>query len=129
LLVSRVLSYKGRTECRKGRLQSAKACALESLTIAREMADPFATIWALECCAELALAKHAPRQAAAIWGAVAHLSDETGILAPPREKTALADARVTLGADAFDLAWREGRAMELAEAVRYALNDRAADGT
>jgi len=126
LLVSRVLSYKGRAECRKGRLQSAEACSLESLTIAREMADPFATIWALECCAELALAKHAPRRAAAIWGAVAHLSDETGILAPPREETALANARVTLGADAFDLAWREGSAMDLEDAVRYALNNRAA---
>jgi hypothetical protein len=53
------------------------------------------------------------------------MCDETGVLAPRRE-TALADARVTLGADAFDLAWREGSATDLDDAVRYALNNRAA---
>jgi len=31
---------------------------------------------------------------------------------------ALADARAALGADAFELAWREGHAMKLEEAVR-----------
>jgi non-specific serine/threonine protein kinase len=120
-LVSDALSYKGRTECRNGKLQSAEASFVESLTIARELADPVATIWALESFAELALARHAPRQAATLLGAVAHLRDETGFLQPLPGETALADARATLGADAFELAWREGGAMTLDDAVRYAL--------
>ena len=97
---------------------------MESLTIiARELADPIATICALECFAKLALAKRAPGQAVAIWRAVARLRDETGISQPflPGE-TVLADARVALGADTFELAWREGNAMKVEEAVRYALN-------
>jgi len=107
----------------------AEASFLESLTIARQLADPVATIWALERFAELALARHAPRQAAAIWGAVDRLRDETRFSAAIHQETALADARVTLGADAFDLAWREGHAMKLEEAVRYAMEGRRARGT
>jgi non-specific serine/threonine protein kinase len=110
-------------------LESAQASFTESLTIARELADPVDAIWALEGFAELALARHAPRQAATLLGAIAHLRDETGFLQPVPGETVLADARVTLGADAFDQAWREGSAMELEEAVRYALNGRVAGGT
>jgi hypothetical protein len=121
-LISDTLGYKGRTECRSGRLQSAEASVVEGLTIARELPNPVAAILALECFAELALAKHAPRRAAAIWGAIAHLRDETGFMELlPAKETALADARATLGADAFELAWREGHAMKLEDAVRYAL--------
>jgi hypothetical protein len=110
-------------------LQSAEASFVESLTIARELADPVATICALECFAELALARHAPSQAATLLGAVARLRDETGFLQRIPGETALADARVTLEADAFELAWREGSAMDLEEAVRYALNGRVGRGT
>ena len=126
-LVCQLLSYKGRTECRTGKVQSAQASLVEGLAIARELADPVATIWALEGFAELALARHAARQAAAIWGAVAHLCDETGASEPSKE-TAIADARATLGADAFDLAWREGNSMSLEHAVHYALENREASG-
>jgi len=40
-----------------------------------------------------------------------------------------ASTRAALGDDAFDQAWREGSAMELEEAVRYALNGQLAEGT
>jgi predicted ATPase/DNA-binding winged helix-turn-helix (wHTH) protein len=124
-LLCETLSYKGRIECRNGELQSAKASFLESLAIARQLADPVAMIWALEGFAELALAKHAPRQAAAIWGAVAHLGDDAAVLPLSRGESVLSDVRATLGADAFELAWREGYAMTLDEAVRYALDGTA----
>ena len=44
-------------------------------------------------------------------------------------KRVAAAARAALGEAAFDQAWREGSAMDLEDAVRYALNDWAAGGT
>jgi hypothetical protein len=44
-------------------------------------------------------------------GVVARLRDETGVREHFHDQTALADARLTLDDDAFDQAWREGRAM------------------
>ena len=75
-----------------GDLVSAEASFAESLTIARDLTDPFATMWALEGFAELAAAKHAPKRAATILGAAARLREEIG-LAIPRARRARAQAR------------------------------------
>ncbi len=124
-LESHILSYKGRAELSDGDLVSAEASFAESLAIARELADPFATMWALERFAELAAAKHAHERAATILGAAARLREESGLSIPPHEEReherVAAAARAALGDDAFDQAWREGRAMNLEEAVRYTL--------
>ena len=132
-LESRVLGYKGRAEYSDGNLTSAEASLVESLMIARNLADPFATMWALERFAELAVAMRASKRAATILGAAARLREETGLSIPPheeREHMRLAAAtRAALGDDAFDQAWREGHAMELEEAVRYALDSQLAGGT
>jgi predicted ATPase len=129
-LESHILSYKGRAEYSDGDLVSAEACFVESLAIARELADPFATMWALERFAELVAAKRAHERAATILGAAARLREESGLRIPPHEEreheNVAAAMRVALGDDAFERAWREGGAMELEEAVRYALDDRAA---
>ena len=42
-----------------------------------------------------------------------------------RQSETGAGVRVTLGTDAFELAWREGYAMTLDDAVRYALDGTA----
>src|SRR6266567_15762 len=132
-LESHFLSYKGRAELSDGDLASAEATFVESLAIARELADPFATMWALERFAELAAAKHAHERAATILGAAGCLREETGLCIPPHEERehmrVAAATRAALGDDAFDQAWREGSAMDLEEAVRYALNGRVAGGT
>jgi hypothetical protein len=56
-----------------------------------------------------------------------------GSAIPPHEerehKRVAAATRAALGDEAFDQAWREGDAMELEEAVRYALNGQIAEGT
>ena len=126
-LESHILSYKGRAEHSDGDLVSAEASFGESLAIARELADPFATMWALERFAELAAAKHAHERAATILGAAARLREGTGLSIPPHEEReherVAAATRAALGDDTFDLAWREGSAMDLEEAVRCALND------
>src|SRR6266446_3324243 len=130
-LESHFLGHKGRAELSDGDLVSAEATFVESLAIARELADPFATMWALERFAELAAAKHAHERAATILGAAARLREEIGLWLPPHEererKRVAAATRAALGDDAFDQAWREGGAMELEEAVRYALNDQVAE--
>jgi len=128
-LTSQALSFKGIAELQHGNLESAEASFREVLTIACELKDPVTTIMGLERCAELAVATHAPRRAATMWGVIARLRGETGVPLAFHCQTELAQARLTLGDDAFDLAWREGNAMELEDAVRYALNRRAAGGT
>src|SRR6266567_2618781 len=123
-LESHILSYKGRAELSDGDLASAEATFVESLAIARELADPFATMWALERFAELAAAKHAHERAATILGTAAHVREEIGLFLPlhdEREHTRVAaSTRAALGDHAFDQPWREGRAMTLDDAVRYA---------
>jgi non-specific serine/threonine protein kinase len=125
-LISQVLSATGRAECRNGNLESAEASFVESLTIAGDLTDPDPAAQALEGFAELAFATHAPKRAATILGAAARLREETGIPIPMYEerehKRVAAAARTALGDAAFDQAWREGSAMELEDAVRYALN-------
>ena len=61
-----------------------------------------------------------------MWGVIARLRDETGVPVGFYEQTELANARLALGDDAFDQASREGSAMALEEAVRYALEGRGA---
>jgi non-specific serine/threonine protein kinase len=128
-LVSRTLGYKGRAESRNGKLDSAEASFLESFTIAHALADPVATMEALEGFAELAAAKHAHKRAATILGAAARMREEIGHSIPLNEEReharVVAATRTALGDEAFDQAWREGSAMELEEAVRYALEDKA----
>ena len=132
-LTSEALSARGRAECRDGNLESAEASFVESLTIAGDLTEPDTAAQALEGFAELAVATHAPKRAATILGAAARLREEIGLALSVREerehKRMAAAARAALGDDAFDQAWREGSAMELEEAVRYALNGRAAGGT
>jgi len=124
-LESHFLSYKGRAELSDGDLVSAEASFVESLAIARELADPFATMWALERLAELAAAKHGHKRAATILGAAAHVREEIGLSLPLHDerehKRVAAATRAALGDDAFDQARREGSAMTLDDAVRYAL--------
>ena len=130
VLTSEALSYMGRAECRDGNLQPAAACIVESLRIAGDLADPNAAAEALEGFAELAVAKRDPTRAATTLGAAARLREAIGFPTPPHEERELervaAAARAALGDAAFDRAWREGSAMDLEDAVRYALNDRAA---
>jgi tetratricopeptide (TPR) repeat protein len=124
-LTSEVLSARGRAECKDGNLESAEASFVESLTIASDLTNPDAAAQALEGFAELAVAKHAAKRAATILGGAARLREEIELARSVHEerdhKRVAAAARAALGDYAFDQAWREGSAMDLEEAVRYAL--------
>jgi non-specific serine/threonine protein kinase len=121
-LTSQALNFKGLVELQHGHLESAEASFREILTIACELKDPVTTILGLERFAELAVAAHAPRRAATLWGVIGRLRDETGVPHAFYEQSELAAARLALGDAAFDQAWREGRAMAPEEAVPYALS-------
>ena len=129
-LISAVLSARGRVECRDGNLESAEASFVESLTLAGDLTDPLAAAEALEGCADLAVAKQAPKRAATILGAAARLREEMGFPIPVHEerehKRVATAARAALGDAVFDRARREGGEMSLDDAVRYALSDQDA---
>jgi predicted ATPase len=134
ILMSDVLILRGRAECGDGNLESAEVSFVESLALAGEPADPNSAANALEGFAELAVARHAPKRAATILGAVARLREEIGMpiswVHEEREHERLVAAtREAFGDDAFDQAWREGSAMDLENAVRYTLSDQVAGST
>ena len=87
---------------------------------------------ALEGFACLAGAKGEAERAARLWGAAQALHETKGI---PRDTDFLAeaDARISavrsgMGEEAWEEAWRKGRAMTLDEAVSYALEEEEAGG-
>ena len=87
---------------------------------------------ALEGFACLAGAKGDAERAARLWGAAQALHETKGI---PRDTDFLAEAdarisavRLGMGEQAWEQAWRKGRAMTLDEAVSYALEEKEASG-
>ena len=86
----------------------------------------------LEGFACVAGAKREAQRAAQLWGAAQTLHETKGI---PRDADFLADAdarisavRSGMGEEAWEEAWRKGRAMALDEAVSYALEEEEASG-
>jgi non-specific serine/threonine protein kinase len=109
----------------QGDLAAARTLLKEALVIQRELGDRNGIVLSLEALAA-ACAIASPGRAARMWGEASQWREETGIAMPPARKPnydrQVAAARAALGDDAaFDLAWREGRAMTLEHAVRYAL--------
>jgi non-specific serine/threonine protein kinase len=123
VLTSQALSFKGQAALRHGDLESTEASYREILAIAGELKDPVTAMLGLDRFAELALATHAPKRAVTLGGAAARLRDETGVVPPFDQQAEFALARLALGDAAFDQAWRQGHAMEMEEAMQYALHD------
>jgi predicted ATPase/class 3 adenylate cyclase len=83
----------------------------------------------LEGFACVAGARGEAERAARLWGAAQTLHETKGILRDP-DFLAEADARISavrsgMGEEAWEEAWRKGRAMTLEEAVSYALEEEA----
>jgi hypothetical protein len=117
----------------QGDYASALALQEESLAIKRELGDRSGIAQSLEGLAYVALALARPGRAARIWGRAERLREEIGSALPPRERPRydrqVAAARAALGDDAaFDLAWREGRAQTLEQAIALALEKTAERG-
>jgi hypothetical protein len=87
---------------------------------------------ALEGFACLAAARGEAERAARLWGA-AQVLHETKDIPRDTDFLAEADARISavrsgMGEEAWEEAWRKGRAMTLDEAVSYALEEEEAGG-
>jgi hypothetical protein len=110
----------------QGDFAAAKTLHEESLAIKQELGDRQGIAESLEGLAEVASAAAEPARAARIWGSAERLRAEIGSALPPSERPRynrqLDAARAAIGDNvAFDLAWQEGRAMKLDDALRYAL--------
>jgi predicted ATPase len=101
----------------------------ESLTLAWDTGMNHIVQGDLEGFACLAAVRGETERAARLWGAVQALHETKGI---PRDTDFLAEAgarisavRSGMGEEAWEEAWRKGRAMTLDEAVSYALEEEA----
>jgi non-specific serine/threonine protein kinase len=104
----------------------------ESLSLAWETGLNPLVQRTLEGFACVAGASGDAERAARLWGAAQALHETKGILRDT-EFLAEADARIALvrlgmGEEAWEEAWRKGRAMTLDEAVSYALEQEEAEG-
>lgn len=97
----------------------------ESLAISRRLDAPWAIVDALGGLAEVAKEMRRTHRAVHILAAVARLREQKKVAQSdpddPFATTAIQTARSTLGVDAFEAAWREGRGMNQEQAIQYAL--------
>jgi non-specific serine/threonine protein kinase len=111
----------------EGDYPAALALLKECLQICRELGDPWAIAVSLQGLALVAAAVARPDRAARLWGAAERLRDEIGGPLPQNERSRyeqrVAAACAALGAECFDRAWQEGRAMTWEQAVEYALSE------
>jgi hypothetical protein len=96
------------------------------LAIHRELGDRPSIATSLEGLAYVESAIARPGRAARFWGSAEKLREKIGSPIPPRERPRydreVAAARFALGDDvAFDLAWQEGRATDVDQAIEYAM--------
>jgi predicted ATPase/DNA-binding CsgD family transcriptional regulator len=115
----------GQIALHQRRLKEAEQCFIDSLNGKAEAADKLGIVNALEGLACLAAARFDVTRAAQLWGACEVLRRALGFPRPDSEQSFceryMAMARSQLRERAFLSAHREGEAMSLDEAVRYAL--------
>ena len=122
-----------RVEVRQEQYIGAYSHFQESLLLTREVTiENYRQLIAfcLEGLAEIAVAQNEPTRAARLWGAAqvareglgtGNLGGDVPFYERPHFERAVATAQTSLGKQAFDSAWAEGRTMSLAQAL--AAND------
>ncbi len=126
------LTNLGTVAYEQGDYPSSRALLTESLAMRRDLADRLGIAESLEALAGLAFAAGRPVPGARLCGQAARLRKEIGSPHPPwecsRYDRQIASGRAAIGNDvAFDLAWQEGHAMTLEQAIEYALQDCSSD--
>jgi predicted ATPase/class 3 adenylate cyclase len=121
------LQHLGQIALGQGDLGRAAERAHESLQLAREQGDRALVLYNMHLIAGLAVAKGDARRAAQLKGAEHALREGLGMPLPPvyqaEEHETLTRARTVLVGEEFTRAWHAGQAMDLDEAVSYALGD------
>jgi DNA-binding CsgD family transcriptional regulator len=110
----------------KGDHQRATELLHESLALARELGDRLSIAECLEAVAGVVGAQGNSKRAVRLWGTAQALRDDLGAPLPADQRTILEPyltaARARLDKGAWEMAFAEGRAMPLEEAVEYALS-------
>jgi tetratricopeptide (TPR) repeat protein len=121
----------GHVALESGDLQAARGSLEQSLRLFHGVGEQVGIASCLDGLAR-AQATERPERAARLWGARERIVDELGIRPTERDARERADAiaatRRASDPDTFDLAWQDGRALELEDAVRYALGDACEPG-
>ncbi|MCW3099618.1 MAG: adenylate/guanylate cyclase protein [Chthonomonadaceae bacterium] len=121
------LGNLGNVAYEKGDYAQVRVLYGESLRTARALGDKRVMAYGLEAFALLSLKETQEERGIRLWGAAAMLRETIGSPLPPadREKQEheAAAVREVLGEDAFALAWTEGRAMTMEQAIEYAMAD------
>lgn len=108
-----------------GDLHSAQTLARQALEFRYEHKDKFGLAYSMENFANLAAVQGNFRRAIRLWGVSERLHQEIGSPMPPlwlsRHLRFVASARDRLDNSVFESGWHEGRAMDLEQAVSYAL--------
>ncbi len=133
LVLGWTLNALARAECEEGHRGLAQARFAESVVLLRDTGYLGLIAESMEGLATIALAMGSPIRAARLLSIADTLRQEAG---EPRERRERAvyrrdvdSAKALLGDDAFEQAFREGRAMSLDDAVRYALDEQAGRDT
>jgi predicted ATPase/DNA-binding XRE family transcriptional regulator len=124
MLLAWGLKLLGNLAQRQGDAGRAKVLLNESLALFKEIGNLTGVICYLEGMAEVATLQGQLARVVVLFGAAATLRTTLGTLPYPAEQAAydrqLVAARERLGAEAFDAAWAEGRAMPLEQAIAEA---------
>ncbi len=115
----------GNVERLEGRLEQSRQLYMESLKLKVSVMDKAGITYGFEAFAQLAAAQNQFKKAVVLWSAAAKMRQTLNLLLiPSREKiyaSLLPAARAELGEEAFAVAWAEGKAMKMQEAIEYAL--------
>jgi non-specific serine/threonine protein kinase len=110
---------------RQGDRRQAATHLSASLTLRQEIGDQGGCAWCLERLGEIAQADGQTGKAARLFGAAAGLRRAIGSVIDPADREEydrrLATLREALGEAQFAAAWEAGRALNLEQAVAYAL--------
>ncbi|HEX9990123.1 MAG TPA: tetratricopeptide repeat protein [Chloroflexia bacterium] len=122
--VAGALRLLGHLACDEADYKSAIALMRESLSLARQLDNSFSAALCLAAIGGLASIDGKVEQTVVLFGAANALKLEQAIRPFPIDRLKyeehLANARDTIGEDAFVAAWERGRAMSLDDAVEFA---------
>ena len=129
--IATALARLGAVACDQGEFVAARELLAESLTNFGDLGDRRNIAFVLEEIATVAATLVGPLHAARLWGAAERLRAEIGSSLTQVSKSHydrdVAAARAASGDDAaFLLAWQEGRALTLAQAIEFAMAENPA---
>ena len=117
----------GETELGLGKLAEATRWLAQGLTIRQTLGDQASIAWCLAGLGSAAALNEAPERAARLWGAAESLRQRIGCRPAPAARAtyerAMDAAHAQIGDDALAMAWAEGRAMPLEQAIAEALDE------